>query len=192
MSSHHFVKEGQEPALYIHDVIPFEQVGALLEWAPIVITRSSQVEQVISWGIKVDVVLMETEDADVLTLLETQAPVRILPPAKLSVSLNEVLMADHQRNITVTATDLQQFLDLAPSLSTDVLTVVTPEIRWVSASHPTFGKWLPAGSVLLLYPQILACTVRGGELQGGRIVVESDGLVEITAEKSVFWVGEIL
>ena len=37
MSSHHFVKEGQEPALLIMDALSLALIEPLLEWAPQVI-----------------------------------------------------------------------------------------------------------------------------------------------------------
>ena len=59
MSSHHIVRDDQEPALIIangaacHD----ELLGQLLEWQPLVIVLDSAIERVINLNIKVDVVL---------------------------------------------------------------------------------------------------------------------------------------
>ena len=57
MSSHHFVKEDQEPALIIADAsaVSFEKIQELLEWSPTVIVMESSLEMVLSWGIKMDV-----------------------------------------------------------------------------------------------------------------------------------------
>ena len=59
MSSHHIVKEKQEPALYIHHLGDFneEYLGQLLEWSPTLIVNATEYEKVISLGMKVDVVL---------------------------------------------------------------------------------------------------------------------------------------
>ena len=56
MSSHHFVKEKQEPALIIADLDGFDEeyLGQLLEWSPTVLVPSHLVEKVISLGIKID------------------------------------------------------------------------------------------------------------------------------------------
>lgn len=54
MSSHHFVKENQEPALLIlcTEAIPFEKLQEILEWSPTVITTEGCIEKVLGWGIK--------------------------------------------------------------------------------------------------------------------------------------------
>ena len=59
MSSHHFVKEGQEPALFILDNIPFQYAESLLEWVPLVMVADRALENVLHWGIKIDVVLQD-------------------------------------------------------------------------------------------------------------------------------------
>ena len=64
MSSHHFVKEKQEPALIIADLNGFDEeyLGQLLEWSPTVLVPSHLIEKVISLGIKIDVVLITDND----------------------------------------------------------------------------------------------------------------------------------
>ena len=64
MSSHHFVKEKQEPALIIADLNGFDEeyLGQLLEWSPTVLVPSHLIEKVISLGIKVDVVLISDNE----------------------------------------------------------------------------------------------------------------------------------
>jgi hypothetical protein len=59
MSSHHIVKEKQEPALYIHHLGEFneEYLGQLLEWSPTLIVNALEYEKVLSLGLKTDVVL---------------------------------------------------------------------------------------------------------------------------------------
>ena len=59
MSSHHFVKENQEPALIIDRLtaFPFSKLEDLLEWAPKVICLPSVLPQAISYQFKVDVIM---------------------------------------------------------------------------------------------------------------------------------------
>src|SRR6478609_7289771 len=79
MSSHHFVKEDQEPALLIinPDAIPFEKIQELLEWSPLVIVSHPALERVLSWGIKVDVVLTH-DDSPLAEIAKEQAPLKII------------------------------------------------------------------------------------------------------------------
>ncbi len=69
MSSHHIVKDDQEPALIIANgaACHEELLGQLLEWSPLVIVLDSAIERVLDLGIKVDVLLGDFDrgfDAD--------------------------------------------------------------------------------------------------------------------------------
>ena len=59
MSSHHIIREKQEPALLIVDLLDFdlENLGQLLEWSPTVIVLKDAVEKVYSLGLKIDVII---------------------------------------------------------------------------------------------------------------------------------------
>lgn len=59
MSSHHIVRDDQEPALIIANGASCseELMGQLLEWSPLVIVLDSAIERVFGLGIKVDVLL---------------------------------------------------------------------------------------------------------------------------------------
>lgn len=59
MSSHHIVRDDQEPALIIANGAQCsnELLGQLLEWSPLVIVLDSAIERVLNLGIKVDVLL---------------------------------------------------------------------------------------------------------------------------------------
>jgi len=59
MSSHHIVRDDQEPALIIANGASCsnELMGQLLEWSPLVIVLDSAIERVLDLGIKVDVLL---------------------------------------------------------------------------------------------------------------------------------------
>ncbi|MBY0245981.1 MAG: thiamine pyrophosphokinase [Sphingobacteriaceae bacterium] len=64
MSSHHIVKEKQEPALYIHQFGDFEEeyLGQLLEWSPTLLAGAMAYEKINSLGIKVDILLANETD----------------------------------------------------------------------------------------------------------------------------------
>ena len=69
MSSHHIVRDDQEPALIIANGASCSQelLGQLLEWSPLVIVLDSAIERVLEIGIKVDVLLGDFDrgfDAD--------------------------------------------------------------------------------------------------------------------------------
>jgi hypothetical protein len=195
MSSHHFVKEGQEPALFIYEAISFSQVESLLEWAPLVITRSSQVERVINWGIKIDVVLLDSDDNTIDEMLRTQFPVqKVVLPQNVDImqGLRSVLEADHQRNITIATGDASSLMrDWRPADDIDAITIIDTKNRWLGIAHQSFSKWYPASTTLVLFPEQVVSTVNGEARSANTITTVGDGVVSIFRQ-SFFWVGELL
>ncbi|MFD2969381.1 thiamine diphosphokinase [Sphingobacterium bambusae] len=63
MSSHHIVRENQEPALIIlsADALDSENLGQLLEWSPTILTDDYHIDFLLAQGIKVDVVLTKQD-----------------------------------------------------------------------------------------------------------------------------------
>lgn len=81
MSSHHIVRDDQEPALIIANGAECsnELLGQLLEWSPIVIVLDSAMERVVKLGIKVDVLLGDFDrDFNPEIYKEKQFPLEIV------------------------------------------------------------------------------------------------------------------
>ena len=81
MSSHHIVRDDQEPALIIANGASCseELIGQLLEWSPLVIVLDSAIDRVIKLGIKIDVLLGDFDrDFDASYYLEKQYPLEIV------------------------------------------------------------------------------------------------------------------
>jgi thiamine pyrophosphokinase len=81
MSSHHIVRDDQEPALIIANGASCnpELLGQLLEWSPLVIVLDSAMERVLELGIKVDVLLGDFDrDFDPNNYKEKQYPLEIV------------------------------------------------------------------------------------------------------------------
>ncbi len=80
MSSHHVVREKQEPALIIAngEACSFELLGQLLEWSPTVIVLDGALARVAELGIKVDVILGDFDSRTPDDLLSSQYPVKVV------------------------------------------------------------------------------------------------------------------
>jgi thiamine pyrophosphokinase len=81
LSSHHIVKENQEPALIIAngESCSFELLGQLLEWSPKVIVLDNAIERVLKLGIKADVVIGDFDSIVDKSLLQNiPYPIEIL------------------------------------------------------------------------------------------------------------------
>ncbi len=81
MSSHHIVRDDQEPALIIANgaACSEELMGQLLEWSPLVIVLDSAIERVLDLGIKVDVLLGDFDrNLNPEVYIEQQYPLEII------------------------------------------------------------------------------------------------------------------
>ncbi|UVD79549.1 thiamine diphosphokinase [Myroides albus] len=81
MSSHHIVRDDQEPALIIANgaACSVELMGQLLEWSPLVVVLDSAIERVVELGIKVDVLIGDFDrDFNVDIYREKQYPIDII------------------------------------------------------------------------------------------------------------------
>jgi hypothetical protein len=184
MSSHHFVREGQEPALLILDVISWEIIGPVLEWAPLVIATETALEAALHRGIKVDAVVAAAEQsAHLENLLAGHGPVKILPhtadPFTSSVSY---LIQTHQSAINIITNDPFPIIDTitrdAPPLN---VSVITPLHRWSLFQSGPYKKWHPINTTIQIY--------QSGTSE--QIVTPTDGLITLTPSPP-FWIAETL
>ncbi len=80
MSSHHIVRDKQEPALIIANgaMCSSELLGQLLEWSPYVVVLDGAIERVVPLNIKFDVVLGDFDSADISGISENQDHIRVV------------------------------------------------------------------------------------------------------------------
>ncbi len=81
MSSHHIVKDGQEPALIIAngEACSFELLQQLLEWSPYVVVLDGAINRVKDLGIKIDVLLGDFDSHNhAMELVKDQMPVEVI------------------------------------------------------------------------------------------------------------------
>lgn len=175
MSSHHIVKEKQEPALYIHDLGTFDEeyLGQLLEWSPTIIVNGAIYEKVISMGLKVDVVLNAVEG---LTFQENTKSI-IGPGDEYNTVLN-YLISEKYPAVNIIDTD-KSVADLAFYLTRINIVVFTPLYKSY-AIKTGFSVWKPAGS--LFYIDVVSYFEATNLMQTEEreFVVVEDGFVEFT------------
>jgi thiamine pyrophosphokinase len=184
MSSHHIIREDQEPALLIMDVqtISFEQVQELLEWSPTVMVSDNVLQDVMNWGIKIDVVIASVDQIPELTTsLHDQFPVKLLSYNKPEEALYTALfflIARKQKAVNIISAEPLENFESFTSLD---ISVFQSGERWSCIRSGSFEKWLPAGRVLRVYPSQNEPDIR----------TERDGVVSIQRETG-FWVSEII
>ncbi|WP_158856058.1 thiamine pyrophosphokinase [Lunatibacter salilacus] len=202
MSSHHFVKEQQEPALMIlhADDYDFDLVSEILEWSPTVVVTQDALDKVLSWGIKIDRVVADAEFVKNNTLLlEEQFPLEFLiaeGAGFLNEGLNYLLASGHTA-VVILGFDHTQVKELEPMLPNLNLVIYDGPIRYYPVKSGILKKWLPAGSVQLHAPEnsfIELTTSKGSRLiriNHATFVEVEEGLVTFKGN-GVFWIGEFL
>jgi thiamine pyrophosphokinase len=206
MSSHHIVRDDQEPALIIANgaACQPELLGQLLEWSPLVVVLDSAIERVISLDIKVDVLLGDFDrDFDPEVYKNKQYPLEIVhTPNQNKTDLEKALdylierkmpavnivwatgkRADH----TITnLTNIVRYRDLIKIVILDdhskIFLLPNKFEKWYTAGTPI--SLIPIGVVKGIHSQNLVYplandTLTIGYRTGSSNAVASDGLVTI-------------
>lgn len=165
MSSHHIVRDAQEPALIIAngEACAAELLGQLLEWSPTVVVLDGAAERAASLGIKIDVLLGDFDRLDNLEeIRQAQYPVEIVClPDQESTDLEKGIefliergypaanivwatgkRADHTLNNLMSLVKYQGRINL----------VMWDDYSKIFPVNGHFEKWYTQGSVISLLP----------------------------------------
>lgn len=200
MSSHHFVKEQQEPAVFILAVegISFETVAPLLEWSPTLLVAQEAVEVVLSWGIKIDVVLGTLAfQSEHRYLLEEQYPLRFLTVSS-STALEEgiqYLLASQHKGVHLLGFDHQNHQQLEEKIHHLDLTLVDGDWKYYPVKGGKFSKWFAAAKIRLLAAENQPVEVSNAE---GPLLFPVCYLTQLEVPEGIstfsstdiFWIGE--
>lgn len=165
MSSHHIVRDDQEPALIIANGASCspELLGQLLEWSPLVIVLDSAMERVLDLGIKVDVLLGDFDHGfDPEHYREKQFPLEIVrTPDQNKTDLEKAFDYLIERKIPAvnvvwatgkrtdhTITNLTNITQYRNSLKI----VILDDHSKVFLLPKKFEKWYPANTPISLIP----------------------------------------
>ena len=188
MSSHHIVKEDQEPALIIDDLdgISPDQLGQLLEWSPTVLAHSDNFKLVVERGIKIDV-LFANEPIDL-----PQDHVTILPLSDIFLdgALSYLVSSGYQAaNVVSNVVDPKRLLQYTNTINTTLL----GNGRRIFTVKSGFSKWKPQGEAVYVYGDSLVVDTVGLTRQGtDHYLTESDGFYAVHFAQEYGLVGELL
>ena len=200
MSSHHFVKEQQEPAVFILEVkgISFEIVAPLLEWSPTVLVAQEAVEVVLTWGVKIDVILATHEfQKEHTRLLEEQYPLRFLTVSNLTFLEEGIhyLLASQHKGVHLVGFDHQKDQELEEKVLQMDLTLVDGNWKYYPAKEGKFSKWFAATEIRLLAAE--SQPVEVSNAHGSLLFpvcyltqLEVPEGISIFSSTGIFWIGE--
>jgi thiamine pyrophosphokinase len=189
MSSHHIVREKQEPALLVLGLhnFPGELFGQLLEWSPTVIVTEQTAEQVNSFGIKIDWIISD-QPYDAL-----QSDIKLMPPGadEPAEAALKYLVTHGYPAVNIVADDLQlkDFLFFIDKISM----VIFNGNQKIYAVSSGFSKWKPAGEVIELLSGPSQFHASGLEnLEQHRYITTHDGFFSLQFEQPFLFIAEEL
>lgn len=160
MSSHHIIRDQQEPAVLIHkiDQFPRRVLHTLLEWSPIVLCCEPSINVYTQQGLKLDVALVNHLNYDAWKKqLKAQYPIKIMAIQDsdfLSTGLT-LLRKHNQKAVNIVSDEMALFeiirdcMHWVPEFS---IVIITETNRHVLYSTLIYRKWLPSGSALTITP----------------------------------------
>lgn len=187
MSSHHIVREKQEPALYIHEFGCFDEeyLGQLLEWSPTVLVNAQAYEKVVSLGIKIDAVV------GALVGVELQEDVKIIPTANASLfEVLDYLVSEKYPAVNVISS-IKHFDDYTCFLPHINLVLFTERAKYYAIKNG-FSVWKPRNTRILV--DIVTYFEADNLYQEteNEFVVAEDGMVVFRFQAPYLFIGEYL
>lgn len=210
MSSHHIVRDDQEPALIIANGASCseELLGQLLEWSPYVIVLDSAVTRAIQLGIKIDVILGDFDrNFDPYFYTNEQFPLEIIhtpnqDKTDLEKAFEFLIEKGHKAVNVVWATGKRADhtlvnLTTIVQYSDQLKIVLFDDHSKIHVLPKRFKKWyskdtilslIPVGKVTGITTENLFYALQNEELElglrtGSSNHVSEDGIVEISHEK---------
>ncbi len=207
MSSHHIVRDDQEPALIIANGAECsrELLGQLLEWSPIVIVIDSAMDRVLDLNIKVDVLLGDFDRGfDAEYYKEKQFPLEIVhtpnqDKTDLEKAFDYLIEKGHKAANVIWATGKRA--DHTITNLTNIVAyrnllkiVILDDHSKIYLLQNNFKKWYTANTILSLIPigKVTGITTNNlfyslnnedltiGYRTGSSNHVSEDGIVSIT------------
>lgn len=186
MSSHHIIREKQEPALYIHYLGAFneEYLGQLLEWSPTLIVSAAVYEKAISLGLKVDVVV-SSNDQD----FQENTKVIYAKSEELDAVLDYLISENYS---AVNVIDSKSELRELGSYIEEINIVVFTETEKSYAIKSGFKVWKPKGTIFNIEVISYFETSNLKQTENNTFEVINDGFVEFIFNVPYLFIGEVL
>lgn len=187
MSSHHIVREKQEPALLVLGLDNFddEQLGQLLEWSPTLIVTPDVAEKLNAYGIKIDWII--ADDA----IDNLQSDIKWLPVGKDTVITAALDYLTNQGypsvNIVTDDFELDSYLPYADKINL----VVFYDQHKIYAVNPGFSKWKPVGEIINILSNTNSLKVAGlAEIGENQYKTIADGFFTFEFNEPLLFIAE--
>lgn len=188
MSSHHIVREKQEPALLVLSLTGFdaEHLGQLLEWSPTVIATPDTIWQLLAEDIHVDWLLTESNENPT-----TQTDLHLIsskPGQWMADGMGELISKSYPA-VNVITDDLliENYLPYLEQLTI----VIYCQQQKAYAIKSGFEKWKPAGTIIKLMQLPVKLAVENlSRLDENTYEVTSDGFIKLIFNDTTIMISE--
>jgi thiamine pyrophosphokinase len=186
MSSHHIVREKQEPALLIMSLDGFENenLGQILEWSPTVMVHEAIYELVDSMALKVDAVV--TKDLHFNTQESTRLILTDTEPLQDALKF---LVAEQYPAVNIIT---NQFVLKDYVLFVDDLDIVVfIGNKKIFPVRSGFSKWQPAGEEIQLLHEVQNLRTSGlVNVEEPIMKTEKDGFYSLSFDQPFIFISE--
>jgi thiamine pyrophosphokinase len=190
MSSHHIVREKQDPALLIINFGDFEeeQLGQLLEWSPMIFVVQEMVDKVVSLGIKIDIVLSAKAKNDYT--LQEHVKVLNVEEEALKTGMNYLISEGFPSVNIITnqfnAEDYSKYVN-------QIDLVVFENDKKIYPVKTGFNKWKAAGEKIFILNENAIKKLEMIGLENKEIAgykTQNDGFFSLTFEGNHLFIAE--
>lgn len=188
MSSHHIVREKQEPALLIISLEGFliENLGQLLEWSPTVIVLEEMYEHTESLGIKIDGVITFNPD------FYAQENTQIIPAINDQIEDALKYLVSEQYPAVNIVTNEFALKDYA-IFEDDINMVIFIGDHKIFPVHSGFSKWQSAGERIVLLHEAKHLQTSGlKHLSDTVLETEKDGFYTLQFDQPFLFISETI
>lgn len=180
MSSHHIVRENQEPALLVQyfNTLDSENLGQILEWSPTIITDVYNLDYFLAEEIKVDILFGQIEEELI------QEKIKILPieTSFIEDALSYLIHNNYKAVNVLLDTSLDVLIPFADKIN---IVAFYGQRRYVLIQNQ-FEKWKPAGEKIYISDRFIKSFVGLNFVEKDVFQVEQDGFVRIEFNTNEF------
>jgi len=196
MSSHHVVREQQEPALIIADIsdISLQHLQPLLEWSPTILVLQDSIDVVLSWRIKIDgIAINDDKLPEIREKVEEQQPLQLLTTQTgnrtIDVAL-EYLIERNYESVNIIGDEVLLF-PLLDQYVSNIQLVIYNKTRRSYYVAGQYSKWVTAQTRFNIFPENENVETNGLQIINDLFVSVKDGIIEFNNRRP-FWVIEYL
>jgi len=190
MSSHHIVREKQEPALLVLGLDTFtdELLGQLLEWSPTVMVTCATAERVDAMGIKLDIVIDPKANTE-----DLQSDIKTIPtgddnPTETAL---KYLIAHNYPAVNIITDEflLKDYLFFVDKINI----VIYNGYQKIYPIASGFSKWKPAGEGIRLIHHPVSLHSSGLQNTGDdHYVTTHDGFFTLQFDQPFIFISETI